>query len=63
MPYLSQECKEEVKRSADYKTIKNTRDAQGLWQVIQETHKVFTISHIAAVMKKPAHKEYQLMHQ
>jgi hypothetical protein len=30
---------------------------------IQETHKVFTISRIAAVIKKSACKEYQLMHQ
>jgi hypothetical protein len=43
--------------------IKNKRDAQGLWQIIEETHKVFTISRIAAVMKKSARKEYQLMHQ
>jgi hypothetical protein len=61
--YLSQESKEEVKRNADYEIIKNTRDAQGLWQIIEETHKVFTISRIAAVIKKTARKEYQLMQQ
>ncbi len=61
--HLSQESKEEVKRSVEYEVIKNTRDAQQLWQVIEETHKVFTISRIAAVIKKTAHKEYQLMHQ
>jgi hypothetical protein len=61
--HLSQESKEEVKRSQDYELIKNTRDAQGLWQIIEETHKVFMISRIAAVMKKSACKEYQLMHQ
>jgi hypothetical protein len=61
--HLSQESKEEVKRSVDYEVIKNTRDAQALWQVIEETHKVFMISRIAAVIKKSARKEYQLMHQ
>ncbi len=61
--HLSQESKEEVKRSQDYELIKNTSDAQGLWQIIEETHKVITISRIAAVMKKSARKEYQLMHQ
>jgi hypothetical protein len=61
--YLSQESKDEVKRSEDYEAIKNTRDAQGLWQIIEETHKVFTISRIAAVIKKTARKEYQLMQQ
>jgi hypothetical protein len=52
-----------VKRSADYEIIKNTRDAQGLWQVIEETHNAFTISRITEVIKKSACKEYQLMHQ
>jgi hypothetical protein len=61
--HLSQESKEEVKRSVDYETIKNRRDTQARWQTIEETHKVFTISRIAAVIKKSVHKEYQLMHQ
>ncbi len=61
--YLSQESKEEVKRSQDYEMIKNTRDAQGLWNTIEETHKVLTSSRIAAVIKKSACKEHQLMHQ
>jgi hypothetical protein len=61
--YLSQESKEEVKRSTDYELIKNKRDAQGMWQTVEDTHKVFTISQIAAVIKKSAGKEYQLMHQ
>jgi 5,10-methylenetetrahydrofolate reductase len=42
--YLSQESKDEVKRSAEYEQIKETRDVEKLWQVIEETHKVFTIS-------------------
>jgi hypothetical protein len=61
--YLSQESKDEVKRSADYEQMKESRDVEKLWQTIQETHKVFTISRIAVVIKKTARKEYQLMHQ
>ncbi len=61
--YLSQESKEEVKRSQDYEMIKNTRDVQSLWNTIEETHKVFTISRITDVIKKSARKWYQLMHQ
>jgi hypothetical protein len=61
--YLSQESKEEVKRSADYELIKNMRDAQGLWQTVEETHKVFMISRITAVIKKSARKENQMMCQ
>jgi len=52
-----------VKRHADYKLIKANRDVQRLWEIIEETHKVFTISRIDAVLKKTARKEYQFMHQ
>ncbi len=34
-----------------------------MWEIVEETHKVFTISQIATVVKKAARKEYQLMHQ
>jgi hypothetical protein len=61
--YLSQESMAEVKRHADYELIKTNRDVQRLGEIIEETHKVFTISRIAAVVKKTARKEYQLMHQ
>jgi hypothetical protein len=61
--YPSQESKDEVKRSMDYEQMKESRDVEKLWQTIQETHKVFTMSRIAVVIKKTACKEYQLMHQ
>jgi hypothetical protein len=61
--YLSQESIAEVKRHTDFEVIKTNRDVQRLWEIIEETHKVFTISRIAAVIKKTARKEYQLMHQ
>jgi len=61
--YLSQESMAEVRSHADYEVIKANRDVQRLWEFIEETHKVFTISRIAAVIKKTAIKEYQLMHQ
>jgi hypothetical protein len=61
--YLSQESKAEVKKHEDFEIIKSNRDVQRLWEKIEETQKVFTISIIAAVIKKTARKEYQLMHQ
>jgi hypothetical protein len=61
--YLSQESMAEVKRHIDFEVIKTNRDIQHLWEIIKETHKVFTISRIAAVNKKSSQKEYQLMHQ
>jgi len=54
--YLSQESIAEVKRHTN-------RDVQRLWGIIEEIHKVFMISRIAAVIKKTARKQYQLMHQ
>ena len=53
----------EVKRHTHYEVIKTNRDVQRLWEMIEETHKVFTIGHITLVVKKTAHKEYPLMHQ
>jgi len=62
--YLSQESIAEVKRHQDFEVIQANRDVQRLWKIIEETHKVFTISHIAAIIKKTTtHKEYKLMHQ
>jgi hypothetical protein len=61
--YLSQESIAEVKRHQDFEIIKENRDVQRLWEVIEEIHKVFTISCIATMIKKTARKEYQLMHQ
>jgi hypothetical protein len=61
--YLSQESMAEVKRHDDYKVIKTNRNVQKMWEIVKETHKVFTISQITAVIKKTARKEYQLMHQ
>jgi hypothetical protein len=61
--YQSQESIAEVKRHQDFEIIKENRDVQRLWEIIEETHKVFTISRIAAMIKKTFRKEYQLMHQ
>ncbi len=53
----------EVKRHTDYEVIETNQDMQRLWKIIEETHKVFTVSCIASGIKKTARKEYQLMHQ
>jgi hypothetical protein len=56
MQYLSPESLVEVKRQTDYELMKQNWDVQRLWENIEETHKVFTISHVTAVIKKTAHK-------
>jgi hypothetical protein len=61
--YLRQESMVDVKRHTDNEVIKTNRDVQHLWEILEETHKVSTISQIAVVVKKSAKKEYQMMQQ
>jgi hypothetical protein len=58
MQYLSPESIDDLKRQPDYETVKYQRDVQTLWQMIEETHKVHSISKVAAVMRKTARNDY-----
>jgi hypothetical protein len=44
MQYLSPESLDKLKRQPDYETMKYQWDVQTLWQTIEETHKVHSIS-------------------
>jgi hypothetical protein len=46
----------EVKRNTDYEVTKTNRDVQHLWEIIEETHKVFTISRNTLAVKKSAQR-------
>jgi hypothetical protein len=63
MQYLSPESKDEIKRVQDYETMKQNRDPLMLWEAIEETHKVHSISKVAAVVKRNARKDYANMKQ
>ncbi len=58
MQYLSPESVDELKRQPGYETMKYQRDVQTLWQMIEETHKVHSISKVAAVLRKTARNNY-----
>jgi hypothetical protein len=58
MQYLSPESKDEIKRTPDYPTMKQNRDPLMLWEAIEATHKVHSITKVAAVVKRSARKEY-----
>jgi hypothetical protein len=58
MQYLSPESLDELKHQPDYETVKYQCDVQTLWQMIEEMHKVHSISKVAAVMRKAARNEY-----
>ena len=60
MQYLSPESLDEVKRDPNFNLIKNTRDVRALWEIIETTHKVYTVSKVAAVVKKTARKDKSL---
>ena len=63
MQYLSEESLDEVKRSDKYEDIKKATEPRDLWNLIEETHKVNTISKVEAVTKLAARTTYQGMRQ
>jgi len=63
MQYLSEESLDEVKRSDKYEDIKKATEPRELWNLIEETHKVNTISKVEAVTKLAARTTYQGMRQ
>ena len=63
LQYLSDESLEAVKRQDNWDVIKRTTDAKGLWRLIQETHKVNSISQVASITKLTARSTYQQIHQ
>ncbi len=58
MQYLSPESLDKLKRQPGYETVKYQRDVQMLWQMIEETHKVHSISKVTAVLRKTAQNDY-----
>ena len=63
LQYLSQESLEEIKRSDKYEKIDNETDPLGLWLLVEETHKVNTISKVEAMTRLAARTMYQKIHQ
>lgn len=63
MQYLSDESKDEIKRQDKYDDIEKTADPEGLWRLVEETHKVTSISKVEAVTKLAARTTYQNMRQ
>ena len=46
---LHDESKDEIKRQANYETIEKAADPEGLWQLVEETHKINSISKVEAI--------------
>ena len=54
---------DEVKRSDKFEKVNQETDPECLWQIIEETHKVNTVSKVQSVMKKATRAMYQRMRQ
>ena len=63
LQYLSEESLDEVKREDKYEDIDNEMDPLGLWMLVEETHKVNTISVVEAFTKMVTIATYQQMRQ
>ena len=57
--YLSIESLDEIKRQVSYEKVDEEADPQGLWQLVEETHKVTSVSKVEAVVKLAARNEYR----
>ena len=51
--YLSEESLDEIKRQDKWEMIDEAADPKGLWILVEETHKLNTISHV----------NYQVIHK
>eukprot|EP00590_Aulacoseira_subarctica_P002948 CAMPEP_0172417988 /NCGR_PEP_ID=MMETSP1064-20121228/4486_1 /TAXON_ID=202472 /ORGANISM="Aulacoseira subarctica , Strain CCAP 1002/5" /LENGTH=202 /DNA_ID=CAMNT_0013156619 /DNA_START=129 /DNA_END=734 /DNA_ORIENTATION=+ len=56
--YLSEESLDEIKSQEKWEEIDEAADPVGLWQLVEETHKVNMISKVIAVMKLAARTTY-----
>jgi len=63
LQYLGDESLEEIKRSDKFEKIDEETDPLGLWLLVEETHKVNSISKVEAVTKQAARSTYQTMRQ
>ena len=61
--HLSAESKDEIKGETDYEEWHKRKDPEKLWQAIEKTHKVDSISTVTEVIQLTACKAYQGMNQ
>jgi hypothetical protein len=54
LQYLSEESLEEVKHEDGWDDVKEETDPEGLWTIVEKTHKVNTISKVPTVTKLSA---------
>ena len=63
MQYLSEESLDEVKRQEQYEEVDEATDPEGLWKLVEETHKVTSVRKVEAVVKLSARTNYKSIRQ
>jgi hypothetical protein len=63
MMYLSEESLDAVKKEPTWTKIEDEADAEGLWKLVEQKHKVHTASEVKENTKLMARANYQMIHQ
>jgi len=63
LQYLSEESLDEINRKEDFDDIDQKTDAVRLWALVEETHRVNSISKVEAITKMAARTAYQSIRQ
>ena len=61
--YLSEESLDAIKKEPTWPKIEDEVDAEGLWKLVEQKHKVHTASEVKEIMKLTARANYQMIHQ
>jgi hypothetical protein len=63
MLYLSEERLDAVKKKPTWMKIEDEADAEGLWKLVEQKHKVHTASKVNDITKLMARANYQMIYQ
>ncbi len=63
MMHLSEESLDAVKKEPMWTTIEDEADAEGLWKLVKQKHKVHTAGKVKEITKLTARANYQMIHQ
>jgi hypothetical protein len=63
MMYLSKESLDAVKKEPTWTKIEDEADAEGLWKLVEQKHKVHTASKVKEITKLMARANYQMIRQ
>ncbi len=63
MMYLSEESLDAIKKELTWTKIEDEADAEGLWKLVEQKHKVHSASKVQEITKLTARANYQMICQ